>query len=96
MLEPSCTFEWFHDGYRSIWLYDGTKDDPRFNHLCHAVGHASAEATSAEALTDVIERLAGDANLHVRVYPGPGHDDPLRDTFRVGVFTEPPVNWAET
>jgi hypothetical protein len=92
MSEPNCTIEWFYDGYRSVWLYDGTKGSARFRDFCHALGLASGDAKSVEALTTAIERLAADTNLHVRVYPGPGHDDPLRNTFRVGVFVEPPAD----
>jgi hypothetical protein len=94
MSEPTCTIEWFHEGYQSIWLYDGTEGDTRFEDVCYAIGLASADADSVTALSDAIERAATDAKLHARLYPGPSHADPLRNTFRVGVFTEPPAEWA--
>ncbi len=94
MSEPACRIEWFHDGYRAVWLYDGTNDWDRFEGLCRAIGLASADEHTLAALTAAIEQAARDAKLHVRVYPGPSHADPLQTTVRVGVFAEPPPDWS--
>jgi hypothetical protein len=93
MSEPTCKIEWFYEGYQSVWLYDATGGDKRFKDFCIKLGSASVDAHSVAALGDAVERAATDMNLHVRSYPGPSHADPLRITFRVGVFIKPPAEW---
>lgn len=92
--EPQCTIEWFYEEYRAIWLYH--RDDvpiETFEALCREIAEGSETAETIADLTAVIERAATTQDLVVRMYPGPSHEDPLRQTFRVGVFTEPPVEW---
>jgi hypothetical protein len=92
--EPQCTIEWFYEGYRAIWLY--RRDDvvlDAFQAMCVEIAHGSETAETINDLTAVIEGAAMAHNLVVRVYPGPSHADPLRQTFRVGVFTEAPPEW---
>lgn len=92
--EPQCTIEWFYEAYRAIWLY--RRDDvpvDRFETLCREIAEGSGTAETIADLTGVIERAATTHNLVVRAYPGPSHSDPMRQTFRVGVFTEAPPVW---
>jgi hypothetical protein len=92
--EPQCTIEWFYEGYRAMWLYH--RDDmpvDRFEALCREIAEGSQSAQTIADLTAVIERAAASQSLVVRVYPGPSHSDPLRQTFRVGVFLEAPSEW---
>jgi hypothetical protein len=92
--DPQCTIEWFYEDYRAIWLYH--RDDmpvERFEALCREIAEGSQHAETIADLTAVIERAATVHDLVVRTYPGPSRADPLRQTFRVGVFLEAPFDW---
>jgi hypothetical protein len=95
--EPTYMIPWTYDGYRALWLYQaGDVSDDAFEAFSRAVGDASLNAETVDDLTAAIEEMATSHSLVVRQYPGPSHSDPLRNTFRVGVFKEAPTQWPPT
>ena len=95
MPEPTCTIEWTYEGYRAVWLYDGTNSTrEEFAPLCVEVAKLTDSAETVEELTTAVESWASARGLHVRMYPGPSAHDPGRNTFRVTLFKEPRVEWS--
>ena len=93
MPRPSCTIDWWYEGYRQVWLYR-SEDLPidTFNAFCREVAEASQRVETVDTLTTAIKAVANACCLVVRTYPGPSRFD-LGDTFRVGVFKEAPPEW---
>ena len=87
MTDPACKFDWTYDGYRQVWLYNGTGEpDERFHEMCYEIAPAIMDATSVDELSATIERVAAERGLIVRQYPGPSDGDPLANTYRAGVL----------
>jgi len=96
MYDPSCRIDWFREGYRQVWLYDGTKGSTEeFVDFCADVAAAIENADTLAALSDAIDEVAGRRSLVARTYPGPSHWDPLRLYVTVGVFAKEtaPKGW---
>jgi hypothetical protein len=86
--------EWRYEGYREVWLYDATGGSTDgFHKFCREVADAISDAETVDDLATTVERVAGLRNLVAQVHRGPSHSDPMRNTVRVGVFTDPPTEW---
>ena len=84
--KPSCKIDWTYEGYRQVWLHDGTKASPDHLHaLCRDLAWAIQDAETFPALQDAIERFAAGRNLRAEVFPGPSHADPARLYVTVGM-----------
>lgn len=96
MAEPSCKIEWFYEGYRAVWLYDGTGMSAEdFREVCIEVAHAIEGAETVPDLTAAIEQAVARHKLGANVHPGPSHLDPLQQHVTVGVFAKGDRRLAE-
>jgi hypothetical protein len=87
MSEPNCRIDWFYEGYRQVWLYDGLDmTGEEWADLCAAVAEAIQDAHAIEALSAAIDATLQPRGVVAQLYPGPSHSDPLRNTVRVGLF----------
>jgi hypothetical protein len=97
MAEPNCKIDWFYEGYRQVWLYDGADLSPDvWRDYCVAVAKAISAAETVEAVSDALDQLSAEWDLVAQVHRGPSHSDPVANTLRVGVFeqgSEPPT-WS--